>query len=73
MSRTWGRALGAKLTTVWWLSLKTTSATNGGFSTGFGLKTRRFVILVETGSDMWHDHEGCVKAKQVRVKCVAIK
>jgi hypothetical protein len=38
-----GRTCGALLTAVWWLILeKPPSATDDGFSTEFGLKTRRW-------------------------------
>jgi hypothetical protein len=31
------------------------------------------VIPVGIGGDMWHHHEGCVKAKQLRVEHVAVR
>jgi hypothetical protein len=30
-------------------------------------------ISVETGGGMWHDHEGCIKAKQLHVKGLAVR
>ena len=55
---------------VVWAS-KPPSATDGGFAE-FGPQNSAAMVPEGTGGGTWHDRGGCVKAKQVRMKDVAV-
>jgi hypothetical protein len=68
-----GRARGAVLTTIWWFGPQNHPALQMPDFAEFGPQNSAVAVLEGTGGGMRRDYGGCVKAKQLRVKDVAIR
>jgi hypothetical protein len=68
-----GDARGAIITTVWWLSLKTTQCYGRRVFDWVWPQSPTVAVPMGTGSGTWRDHGGCIKAKQLRVKSVTVR
>jgi hypothetical protein len=58
---------------VWWLGPQNHPALRMAGFAEFGPQNSVALVLEGTGCDTWHDRGGCVKAKQLRVKDVALR
>jgi hypothetical protein len=57
---------------VWWFGPQNHPALRMVGFAEFGPQNLAVVVLEGISGGMWRDHEGCVKAKQLRVKNVVV-
>jgi hypothetical protein len=57
---------------VWWFGPQNHPALRMAGFAEFGPQNSAMVVSERTSGDTWRDCEGCVKAKQLRVKDVAV-
>jgi hypothetical protein len=68
-----GRAHGAILRAIWWFGPQNHPTLGMAGFAEFGPQNSTTMVPKGTGGDTWHhNNEGCVKAKQLCVKRVAV-